>query len=133
MGQAALQEPGRRPTIRENEMNRTTPWLRAEGLAVLLAALTAYAASGLSWLLFAALLLVPDLSMAGYLAGPRLGAVLYNMAHLYAWPLLLIVLSWMGAPWALGPGLVWGAHIAMDRALGYGLKEPDAFQHTHLG
>ncbi|MFL0711613.1 MAG: DUF4260 family protein [Microcella pacifica] len=24
-------------------------------------------------------------------------------------------------------------HVAVDRALGYGLKRPDAFTHTHLG
>jgi hypothetical protein len=30
-------------------------------------------------------------------------------------------------------GLVWFAHIGMDRALGYGLKYDDAFTHTHLG
>ncbi|MFO7892188.1 MAG: DUF4260 family protein [Longimicrobiales bacterium] len=28
---------------------------------------------------------------------------------------------------------VWAAHIGMDRALGFGLKGPDAFQQTHLG
>jgi hypothetical protein len=25
------------------------------------------------------------------------------------------------------------AHIGLDRALGYGLKLPDDFRHTHLG
>jgi hypothetical protein len=35
--------------------------------------------------------------------------------------------------WALPAGLIWAGHIAMDRALGYGLKHPDGFQHTHLG
>lgn len=115
-------------------MTQTTRWLRAEGLAVLLAALAAYGLSGASWLLFAALLLVPDLAMAGYLAGTRVGAVTYNLAHLYLWPALLLVLWAAGlAEWALAPALVWVAHIGMDRALGYGLKEPDAFQHTHLG
>ena len=29
--------------------------------------------------------------------------------------------------------LIWLAHIGFDRALGYGLKHPSAFQHTHLG
>jgi hypothetical protein len=28
--------------------------------------------------------------------------------------------------------LIWTAHIAMDRALGYGLKYPTAFKSTHL-
>jgi hypothetical protein len=28
--------------------------------------------------------------------------------------------------------LIWLAHIGLDRALGYGLKYPTAFRHTHL-
>jgi hypothetical protein len=27
----------------------------------------------------------------------------------------------------------WAFHVAVDRALGYGLKYPDSFAHTHLG
>lgn len=27
----------------------------------------------------------------------------------------------------------WAFHVGVDRALGYGLKMPDAFRHTHLG
>ncbi len=30
-------------------------------------------------------------------------------------------------------GLVWVAHIGLDRMLGYGLKYASAFSHTHLG
>ena len=30
-------------------------------------------------------------------------------------------------------GLVWFAHMGMDRAPGYGLKYDGAFTHTHLG
>ncbi|HEY2386937.1 MAG TPA: DUF4260 family protein, partial [Candidatus Binatia bacterium] len=29
--------------------------------------------------------------------------------------------------------LIWLAHIGMDRLLGYGLKYPTSFHHTHLG
>jgi hypothetical protein len=29
-------------------------------------------------------------------------------------------------------GLIWLAHIGIDRALGYGLRYPDAFRETHL-
>jgi len=29
--------------------------------------------------------------------------------------------------------MAWGFHVAVDRALGYGLKFNDDFQHTHLG
>lgn len=115
-------------------MTHTTKWLRAENIGVLVVVLGAYAATGGSWLLFLGLLLVPDLAMIGYVAGPRAGAVCYNVVHLYVWPVLLLGLWGLGvSAWGLAAGLIWAAHIAMDRAMGYGLKEPDAFKHTHLG
>jgi hypothetical protein len=36
-------------------------------------------------------------------------------------------------PALLGIGLIWTAHIGMDRALGYGLKYQNGFEFTHLG
>lgn len=107
-------------------------WLRAEGLLALAAATALYALSSGSWLLFAALLLAPDLSLLAYLAGPKAGAMVYNVVHSYAAPLALtLVLLLANEPTTLP--LIWFAHIGMDRALGYGLKYPSAFQHTHLG
>lgn len=115
-------------------MTYTTKWLRLEGLAVLVAAIGTFAHVDASWWLFLALILAPDLAMLGYLAGTRVGAATYNMAHLYLWPGALLVWSLTGGPgWAPGVAAVWAAHIGLDRALGYGLKEPDAFGHTHLG
>lgn len=107
-------------------------WLRLEGLMALLAATYLHAHQGGSWLAFAVLFFVPDVSLAGYIAGPRVGAALYNVAHSYVGPLILAatVLS-VGAGLTLA--LVWGAHIGFDRALGYGLKYPSAFGDTHLG
>ena len=29
-------------------------------------------------------------------------------------------------------GIIWTAHIAMDRALGFGLKYPTSFKDTHI-
>ena len=105
--------------------------LRLEGAALLVAAVVLYREHGASWLLFAVLLLAPDLSMLGYLAGPRIGAAIYNVAHSYVGPLVLAA-----AMLSLGAGvtlaLVWAAHIGFDRALGYGLKYPTRFQDTHL-
>ena len=40
---------------------------------------------------------------------------------------------WRNEPLLLALGLVWLAHIGMDRVLGYGLKYNDSFKHTHLG
>lgn len=115
-------------------MTHSTKWLRAESLALAAAFIVAYAATDGSWLLFAALFLVPDLSMLGYLAGPGAGALAYNAVHAYLGPLVLVAVALHGgAGGLLAPALIWGAHIAIDRVLGYGLKEPDAFRHTHLG
>ncbi|CAN5859853.1 DUF4260 domain-containing protein [soil metagenome] len=107
-------------------------WLHAEGLAVLLAAVLLFHLQGYSWLLFGILFLAPDASFAGYLAGSRTGAVVYNALHSYVGPLLLTAgLLLSGRPVAVA--LIWVAHIGMDRMLGYGLKYPTAFRDTHLG
>ncbi|HVG47704.1 MAG TPA: DUF4260 domain-containing protein [Rubellimicrobium sp.] len=107
--------------------------LRAEGLAVLVASVWVYAALGSGWWLLAVLILAPDLSMLGYLAGARVGAALYNAAHTYVVPLALLALGQSGAvPLGTALGLIWAAHIGMDRVLGYGLKYPWGFKATHL-
>lgn len=96
-------------------------------LAVLL-----YARGGHSWMLFGVLFLAPDLSFLGYLAGPRIGAAAYNLAHSYAGPGIAAALALLtGRPPVLA--LIWAAHIGFDRALGYGLKYPTDFKDTHLG
>jgi len=112
----------------------TRPWLRAEGAAFLAAATVLYAQTGTGWVLFAVLFFAPDLAMLGYLAGPRLGAFAYNLAHTYATYLALAGLGvWLAAPLLVALGLIGVAHIGFDRALGYGLKLPTAFRDTHLG
>lgn len=108
--------------------------LRLEGAFVLAAALAAYTQFGLGWGVFALWLLVPDLSLLGYLAGSRTGAALYNAAHSYIGPVALLVLGVLAAmPWAVAGALIWLTHIGFDRALGYGLKYASGFGLTHLG
>jgi hypothetical protein len=108
--------------------------LRLEGAAVLAAAAIAYSQIGGGWGLFALLFLVPDLSMLGYLAGPRSGAAVYNFGHSYLAPGALGAAGLLaGMPMLLSIALIWVAHIGFDRALGYGLKYATAFKHTHLG
>jgi hypothetical protein len=107
-------------------------WLRFEGLAVLALAAYLYARGGYSWVLFAVLFLAPDLSFAGYLAGPRVGAAVYNVVHSYVGPAALVVLSIVGGR-SPAVALIWAAHIGFDRLLGYGLKYPTSFGDTHLG
>ena len=108
--------------------------IRLEGFAVFAGSLASYAHAGFSWPAFALLFLTPDLSMLAYLAGPRVGAIIYNIAHTYTTAVTLtLVGSVSGAPAAVAAGLIWIAHIGFDRALGYGLKYPTAFGDTHLG
>ncbi len=71
--------------------------------------------------------------MAGYLAGRRPGAAIYNLCHSYTAPLVTYLALWysgrLSYSWLI---LIWFAHIAFDRLLGYGLKYESAFKDTHL-
>lgn len=108
--------------------------LRVEGLMLFVAATVAYGVLGGSWWVFAALFLAPDLFMLGYLVDMRLGAALYNLGHSTIVPAAIAGLGYaIGGHFAIAVGLIWLAHIGMDRAVGYGLKYPDAFKNTHLG
>ncbi|MBA2680054.1 MAG: DUF4260 domain-containing protein [Ktedonobacteraceae bacterium] len=108
--------------------------LRAEGAVLLAAAVWLYAIYSGNWLLFALLLLAPDLSALGYLRDSHLGATTYNIAHTLILPALLIAVGFiLGNMGAVGLALIWFAHIGMDRMLGYGLKYATEFKDTHLG
>jgi hypothetical protein len=107
--------------------------LRAEGLAVAVAAIALYFHAGYPWWLLVALVLVPDVSMAGYLAGPSFGAMTYDAAHTYLLPIVLVTAGVItDAEIAMELGLIWFTHIGVDRAVGYGLKYPTGFKDTHL-
>lgn len=107
--------------------------LKLEGAAVLLFSVLAYRWHHGSWILFAVLFLVPDVSMLGYVANSRVGAARYNSVHTYLGPLLL---GCYAVPTAhlmlLQVCLIWTAHIGFDRFLGFGLKYPTQFKDTHL-
>ena len=108
-------------------------WLRVEGLAVTALATLLYAHSGASWWLFAALWLVPDLSMLGYLAGPRFGSWCYNAVHTYTGPIAFAGIAIALRHAELLPyAYIWFHHIGLDRLLGFGLKYPYGFAGTHL-
>jgi hypothetical protein len=109
-------------------------WLRLEGLAALVAGAAAFLSLGGQPLLFIPLILAVDVSMAGYLAGPRVGASVYNLAHNWAIGLLVLGVGCaLGATPLLLAGAILLGHVGMDRLAGYGLKYPTAFRDTHLG
>ncbi len=107
--------------------------LRLEGLCVLTIALIVYAKLGFGWNTFALYFLVPDISLIGYLAGSRIGALSYNLAHSYVGSIVLLGFGFVSMPALYCVGLIWIAHIGFDRSLGYGLKYADGFGFTHLG
>lgn len=108
--------------------------LRLEGAALAAACMVFYSYFEGSWWMFALLLLAPDLSFLGYLAGPRAGAAAYNAAHAAIIPMLLGIFAMvMPSALAMHLSLIWCAHIGIDRALGYGLKYDAGFTFTHLG
>ena len=108
--------------------------LRLEGLTLFAGMTLLYAVWGGYWWVYAILFLAPDLSFAGYLAGPRAGAIIYNAAHSYMAPMTLMVTGFaLASPLVLSIAMIWLAHIGFDRALGYGLKYATGFGFTHLG
>jgi hypothetical protein len=108
-------------------------WLRAEGLTLFATALLLYATTHQPWWLVPAVILLPDLFMVGYLGGSRLGAAVYNVGHSYPLPALMSLAGLAGHhPLVLALGLLWLAHIGMDRLAGFGLKYDSGFQRTHL-
>jgi hypothetical protein len=107
--------------------------LRIEGAVVLALSMFLYGRVTDNWLMFAVLLLAPDLSMLGYLAGVRVGAAVYNLIHVYTLPGALAVYGLLASnPFAVSLSLIWLAHIGADRLLGFGLKYPTVFKDTHL-
>jgi hypothetical protein len=107
--------------------------IRLEGLAAAVLAAVAYSRTSGNWLVFAMLFLVPDLSMLGYFAGPRVGAAIYNLVHTYLAPILLGTYGvFTQQAVILSLALILFAHIGIDRLLGFGLKYPSGFKDTHL-
>lgn len=106
--------------------------IEAVALAILMVVLT-YESSVSLWVLPLTFLLF-DIGMIGYLKNPILGAKLYNLSHNLTVPTLLIASGVLTGTETLSvAGYCWSFHIAVDRALGYGLKMKTSFHHTHLG
>ena len=107
--------------------------LHLEGAAIFGLSLYFYGSGHYRWWLFAVLLLFPDLFMLGYLLNAKWGSAVYNLVHTLTGPLILLIGALVFAKrFCIPYGLIWLAHIGMDRALGYGLKYPTFFKDTHL-
>lgn len=87
-----------------------------------------------AWWLFPALIFLPDISMIGYTAGNKFGAVIYNIVHHKAIGLIVYVLGfYLYNETIMLIGIILFSHSSMDRFFGYGLKYFTGFSFTHLG
>ncbi len=108
--------------------------LKLEELFVFLLAIYLFSRLAFPWWLYLVLFFLPDIGMLGYLHNPRSGMITYNIIHHKAVSIGLYLLgALMGSPILQLAGLVLLGHSSLDRALGYGMKLPDSFDHTHLG
>ena len=113
--------------------NQPSLLLKFEEASLLFASVFAYHHIHASWLLFAILFLTPDLFMLGYVINPHIGSATYNLAHTVTLPVTLALIAYTTHHETLTAiALIWIAHIAIDRLLGYGLKYPTHFKDTHL-
>ena len=120
--------------VRNPDFAWTVRWIRVDAAAIFVAALWATHVTHGAWTWFFALFLAPDLSMAGYLFGRRVGAVAYNACHMFAWPLALLAAGLAADTSVITTAaLSWIGHIGFDHAMGYGVKLPTSFEHTALG
>ena len=109
-------------------------FLRVEGVVLLITSLLLFTSTHQHWWWVPVLLFAPDLFMVGYAHSTKFGALVYNIGHSYLLPASISLYGWHGhRPLLLAVGLIWFAHIGMDRFAGYGLKYDDNFKHTHLG
>jgi hypothetical protein len=107
--------------------------LHLEGAAIFIAAIAVYLVGHYPWWLFAVLFLAPDVFILGYLIDVKWGATVYNLVHTLTLPLLLLAAAFVfTTPRWVPYGLIWLAHIGIDRGLGFGLKYPTFFKDTHL-
>lgn len=108
--------------------------LKWEELALFV--LSAYALYDMhvQWWVYLLLFLGPDISMLGYVAGNRAGAVSYNFFHHKGVAVVFFITGWLSGIWSLQvAGIVLFGHSSMDRVFGYGLKYFTGFKLTHLG
>ncbi|GAB3011273.1 DUF4260 domain-containing protein [Niabella terrae] len=108
--------------------------LKLEELMMLMLSLVLLWNSDASWYWYLLLLLGPDISMLGYLAGNTTGAVAYNLLHHKGVAIGVFLTGvYLNNLILQQAGMVIFGHASLDRLLGYGLKYQTGFGHTHLG
>lgn len=96
--------------------------------------LALFATLDYAWWIFPVFLLVPDISIAGYLISNRSGAFIYNIVHHKGVAVAVYLAGVLtGKPVLMLAGIILFSHASLDRIFGYGLKFTDSFKRTHLG
>ena len=113
----------------------------AGAVVLLVTSIAVFVSVDAGWWVFPVFAIGPDLA---FLAGighreaighgqmPSRAVPAYNALHRVAGPIALGLLATFGLlpPALLVGALVWGFHIFLDRAIGYGLRTPDGFQRA---
>jgi hypothetical protein len=108
--------------------------LKLEEVGLFLLSIYLFSLMEYAWWVYPACILIPDLSMLGYVFNPKVGAQLYNLFHhKFLAVAVLLVGFYFSLPLVSLAGVILLGHSAMDRIFGYGLKYNDSFKHTHLG
>jgi hypothetical protein len=98
--------------------------LRLEELTLVALSFYLFLALDYAWWWFPLLFFVPDVSLAGYLLGPKAGAWVYNTIHHRALSVLLYLMGGLTQLPALQlAGVVMFGHSSFDRALGFELQQ----------
>jgi len=107
--------------------------LRVENAVILISSIYWYSFCQFNWLVFAGLLLAPDIFMIGYFVDKTLGAHIYNIGHTYVLPVILLVYGLYSSQQTfMMIATIWIAHISLDRTLGFGLKYRSDFKDNHM-
>ena len=107
--------------------------IHSEGLIILIATIYLYSMHEYKWWIFVIFLLAPDVSMLAYLINHHIGATVYNLFHTYTLSIAIILIGvFLQQDLTLMIGLIWTAHIGMDRLFGFGLKYKTTFKDTHI-
>lgn len=106
--------------------------LHLESMSFFILSTFIYYSLNFSWKHYFLFFLTPDISIAGYLINKQIGSYIYNTFHTYIFPILLLLIGFNENEIFLKFGLIWIAHIAIDRFFGFGLKYKNDFKSTHL-
>lgn len=108
--------------------------IKLEELGLFIFGIYLFSLLNYQWWWFLVLILVPDLSMFGYVINTKTGAFSYNLFHHRGVAVLVYILGcYLRIEIVQLIGIILFSHAAMDRIFGYGLKYETGFKYTHLG